>query len=180
MQPKDFVFKYLTAAKNAENYIFEKTEATVVVKQKTNVLSVTTLTQAAVESKWGDVAPGYNFFGVKDTDGLNGNEQLLLTHEYLNNPNVKFPVVESIKTIYQNGKKIYLYAVKDYFRLYKTPEDAFVDHAVFLATNERYSEALKQKDPIKQLEEIAKAGYATDPNYAKLLTDVAGMIIKYI
>lgn len=163
MQPKDFVFKYLTAARNAE--------------KKYGLPALITLTQAAVESKWGDVAPGYNFFGVKDTDGLNGNEQLLLTHEYLNNPNEKFP---KIVNIVQVAQRRWRYAVYDYFRKYDSPEDAFNDHAEFLVKNERYKEALTLKDPVAMLQAIAKAGYATDPNYASLLTRVAEMIKNYL
>ena len=163
MQPKDFVYKYLTAGRNTE--------------KKYGLPALITLTQAAVESKWGDVAPGYNFFGVKDTDGLNGNEQLLLTHEYLDNPTGKFPKVVSIAQVAQRRWK---YAVYDYFRKYDTAEDAFNDHAEFLVKNERYKEALTLKDPIAMLQAIAKAGYATDPNYASLLTKVAEMIKNYL
>jgi len=163
MQPKDFVYKYLTAAKNAE--------------MQTGVPALVTLTQAAVESKWGDVAPGFNFFGIKDTDGLNGNEQLLLTHEYLDNPNAKFP---KIVNIVQLAQRRYKYTVYDYFRKYPDAESAFTDHGAFLVKNERYKEALASKDPIAVLQGIAKAGYATDPDYASLLTRVAEMIKKYI
>lgn len=163
MQPKDFVYKYITSAKN--------------VQLKTGVPALVTLVQAAVESKWGDVAPGFNFFGVKSQNGLLNNSQLLLTHEYLNNPNVKFPKVVAVV---QKGNRIWEYTVYDYFRKYDTAEDGFIDHAEFLVKNERYKEALSLKDPIEVLKGIAAAGYATDPNYASLLVRVADMIKKYM
>lgn len=164
MQPKDFVYKYITSAKNVQN--------------KTGVPALVTLTQAAVESKWGDVAPGFNFFGVKSSEGkLSSDDQLLLTHEVLDNPNVKFPKIVNIVQIMQ---KRYRYTVYDYFRKYATSEDGFIDHAEFLIKNERYKEALGLKDPIEVLKGIAAAGYATDPNYASLLVRVAGMIQKYM
>ena len=70
-----------------------------------------------------------------------------------------------------NGK--YKYEVKDWFRKYDTPEECFTDHAEFFFRNKRYAKALLVKaDPYKFAEEVAKAGYATAPNYAKILKDV--------
>ncbi len=163
MQPKDFVYKYITAATNAE--------------KQTGVPALVTLTQAAVESKWGDVAPAFNFFGVKSEHGILDNSQLLLTHEYLDNPNVKFPKVVNVVQVAQ---KRFKYTVYDYFRKYDSAEDAFTEHALFLVKNERYKEALALKKPTEVLQGIAKAGYATDPDYASLLTRVAEMIEKYM
>jgi flagellar protein FlgJ len=57
MKPQLFVDKYLPHARKVE--------------EKTGLSAVATLTQAALESAWGDVATGNMFFGVKDTDGMN-------------------------------------------------------------------------------------------------------------
>ena len=65
MKPKDFVAKYKPFALETQT--------------KTGICFKATLAQAAVESGWGEAAPGNMFFGVKDTDGINGNEQLLVT-----------------------------------------------------------------------------------------------------
>lgn len=131
-----------------------------------------TLAQAALESGWGDKAVGFNFFGVKDTDGVNGNEQLITTTEYLTNPNAKFPQVIS-KVLINPAKKLYKYVVKDYFRKYGSAQESFSDHNKFFFKNSRYSKALLvRKDPYKFAEEIAKAGYATDPSYATTLKAV--------
>ncbi|PWA05472.1 glycoside hydrolase family 73 protein [Flavobacterium laiguense] len=167
MKPELFVDKYLSHAKKVE--------------AKTGISAVATLTQAALESAWGDVAPGNMFFGVKDTDGINGNEQLITTTEYSSRANLKFPVIISITPVIRNGRKMFKYIIKDYFRKYKTPEDCFNDHALFFFKNIRYAKALEVKnDYNKFFEEIAKAGYATDPNYADTLKAVSKAIVKFV
>jgi flagellum-specific peptidoglycan hydrolase FlgJ len=88
MSPKEFTLKYYKSAMDSE--------------AKTRVPHLVILAQAALESGWGNVAPGNMFFGKKDSDGLNGNEQLLLTTEYLDNPDKKFPAVLSVVQV---GKK---------------------------------------------------------------------------
>jgi len=138
------------------------------VEDKTGINHLAILAQAALESGWGKSAPGNMFFGVKDTDGINGNEQLLTTTEYHNSMDIKYPVVISIVPTVINGQKKYKYRVKDYFKKYPSPYESFLDHANFLIRNKRYSKALEVKsDPEKFLTEIAKAGYATDPQYKK-------------
>lgn len=165
MKPNEFVAKYLPFAK--------------ITEQKTGISAIAILAQAAVESAWGSVCPGNMFFGVKDTDGINGNEQLLTTTEYHEDAVHKYPQILGITPVILNGKRWYKYRVKDYFRKYSTPEESFTDHANFFLKNSRYAVALTVKsDPIKFIQEIAKAGYATDPNYAKTLTSVCFTIIK--
>jgi len=134
-----------------------------------------TLAQAALESGWGKSAVGNNFFGVKDTDGVNGNEQLITTTEFLRTDKAKFPTV--ISKVFNPVTKLWKYIVKDYFRKYKIPYDSFKDHSDFFFKNGRYKEALKVKaDPRAFAEGVAKAGYATDPNYAKTLCAVISTI----
>ena len=134
-------------------------------QRKYGVPAKVTLAQAALESGWGKHAPGFNFFGVKA-----GEKQLLRTTEYLKTPDVKFPEVISITP--ENGK--YKYIVKDYFRKYKTPGDSFDDHAQFLLVNPRYKAAFAfTNNPEQFINEIAKAGYATDSKYAEKLNKLA-------
>ncbi len=164
MKPREFVLKYYAQAKQTES--------------KTNVPALVILAQAALESAWGRVAPGNMFFGVKDNDGLNGNEQLLLTTEYLDNPNKKFPIVVSV---IQVGKKLWKYRVKDYFRKYTTAEECFTDHAKLLSTKLRYRAAMNHADdPYRFAAEIHKAGYATDPDYTIKLHKLITLIKQYI
>jgi flagellum-specific peptidoglycan hydrolase FlgJ len=161
MTPQEFINAYYGYAKKSE--------------EKSGISAIATLSIAALESGWGKKAPGNNFFGIKDTDGVNGNEQLVETTEYLKTDTVKFPKIISI--VFDAVKKLYKYRVLAYFRKYNDAEDAFNQHAQFFLKNKRYAEALKVKsDPYRFIEEIAKAGYATSPTYADLLKGVARRI----
>lgn len=161
MTPEQFVKTYLPEAKKVE--------------AKTGFHYLIPLTQGALESGWGAKVKGNNFFGIKDTDGVNGNEQLITTTEYLKSDKVKFPQIISITKV---GTK-FKYIVKDWFRKYPSAEVAFNDHVNFFLKNKRYSEAIKYKNnPERFFEEIAKAGYATAPNYANELKAVMKSVIK--
>lgn len=150
-------------------------------QKETGVSAIAQLAQGALESAWGKVAPGNMLFGVKDTDGINGNEQLLTTTEYSRSANAKFPNIISVTPVIRNGQKWYKYKIRDYFRKYPTPKESFVDHANFFIKNKRYAKALTVKnDPYKFIDEIALAGYATDPNYATTLKSIAKSIEKLI
>lgn len=151
-------------------------------EEKTGISAIAILAQAALESGWGERAVGNAFFGVKDTDGVNGNEQLLVTTEYLKTATAKFPVI--LKVI-KFSKTLWKYTVKDYFRKYRTPEECFTEHGNFFLKNKRYAKALEVKHDYNLFFiEIEKAGYATavdangQPNYAKTLSSIARMIVK--
>ena len=120
------------------------------------------------------------FFGVKAGKDTPANKkQLLTTTEILSSPNLKhlFPLVISVKML-SSGK--YKYTVKDWFRKYDTPEECFTYHAQFFFKNKRYAKALEVKaDPYKFAEEVAKAGYATAPDYANSLKKVIKMLESY-
>lgn len=161
MTPELFVKTYLPEAKKVES--------------KTGFHYLIPLTQGALESGWGAKVKGNNFFGIKDTDGVNGNEQLITTTEYLSTDKAKFPNIISITKV---GNK-FKYIVKDWFRKYPSAEKAFEDHINFFLKNKRYSEAIKYKsNPERFFEEIAKAGYATAPDYANQLKAVMKSVIK--
>lgn len=167
MKPNEFVKSYFPFALQTES--------------KTGISAIAILAQAALESSWGKAAPGNMFFGIKDTDGINGNEQLLTTTEYSRRSDLKFPEIISVVPVVKGGVKMFKYKVKDYFRKYKTPEESFTDHAQFFLKNKRYRDALKVKnDPYAFIEAIAKAGYATAPDYASVLKKVAKSIEKHL
>jgi flagellum-specific peptidoglycan hydrolase FlgJ len=163
MKPSEFVKTYWKDAVESE--------------KSTGISRFATLAQAAWESAWGKAAPGNMFFGVKDTDGINGNEQLLITHEYSRRPDAKFPVILSVTPVVKNGVKMFKYKIKDYFRKYATPAECFTDHGKFYQRNPRYAAALQVKqDPYLFVEKVAKAGYATDPNYSANLKKMIDII----
>jgi flagellar protein FlgJ len=163
MTPEEFVKTYLPFAKTVE--------------KKTGFSYLIPLTQGAQESGWGKKAVGNNFFGIKDTDGINDNEQLIITTEFSKNGNLKFPII--LSKVFSG--KLFKYTIKDYFRKYDSAEIAFTDHINFFLKNPRYKEAIKYKqDPDRFFIEIAKAGYATDPNYATNLIAVKKSVLRRI
>lgn len=165
LTPKEFVQKYYPYAQQTEF--------------KTGINACFVLAQAALETGWGQSAPGNMFFGIKaNRDMLPEKRQLLTTKEILSHSNAKFPQIISV-TPMANGK--YLYVVKDWFRKYDSPEESFTDHAKFFLENRRYAKALAQKsDPYRFAEEVSKAGYATAPDYIDLLKKMIGIIEKNI
>lgn len=169
MTPKEFITKFLPYVQETE--------------RKTGISALFILAQAGLESAWGKSPIGNNFFGIKVPKSLVSStpkekKQLLRTTEVLATPNEKsqFPEVISI-TKRTDGK--YLYIVRDWFMKYDTPEECFTDHANFFFRNKRYAKALLVKsDPYKFAEEVAKAGYATAPNYAESLKKLIKEIEK--
>ena len=159
MTPKEFIKQYKPFALETE--------------RKTGISHLFILAQAALETGWAKSVPGNMFFGIKAGKYTPPEKkQLLTTTEILSSPNLKhlFPLVISVKMLH-NGK--WLYRVKDWFRKYDTPEECFTDHAQFFFKNKRYAKALLvRSDPYKFAEEVAKAGYATAPDYAEQLKAV--------
>lgn len=140
MTPKEFYRAYYKFAVESE--------------LKTKVPALFTMAQAALESGWGARAKGNNLFGIKDTDGINGNEQSFMTTEY-------------------NKKKGVYVKLKQWFRLYRTPAESFIDHGKFLLTQPRYHKAFFfVTDVYAFAREIAAAGYATDLQYYNKIVGV--------
>lgn len=142
-------------------------------ERKTGVPALATLSQAAWESGWGKSSPGNMYFGIKAQTNYTGQKQLITTTEILKNPNITYPEIISITPVTINGNQYYKYKVKDYFRKYNTPEESFTDHGKFFIENNRYKNAMLVKnDPYAFIDEVSKAGYATDPNYASNLKSI--------
>lgn len=167
MNAEQFVKKYYTHAANSQ--------------AKHGISAVFILAQAALESGWGKSAPGYNFFGIKDRTNHPDKRQLLRTTEYSNSATLSFPEIIKIEEIDQPGQPKYKYTIRDWFRKYDSPEDAFDDHSLFFYRNPRYRQAMGALGNPRQFAiQVAKAGYATDPNYATTLIKIIDTIEKYL
>lgn len=112
------------------------------------------IAQSALETGWGkrlpsDASgrPSMNLFGIKAQGGWSGEKTVASTLEY------------------EGGAMV---RKNEAFRAYGSIRAAFDDYVNFLTTNPRYSEALKHADnPERFVQELQKAGYATDPRYAE-------------
>lgn len=121
--------------------------------------------QAALETGWGasiiqgEAGSSHNLFGIKAHGGWRGPSAETLTTEYYNGQ----PVKESAR-----------------FRAYDSFAQSFEDYVDFLQGNGRYQEALKSADnPDKFMSELQKAGYATDPQYASKVNQIARQLQTY-
>lgn len=161
LTPKQFVAAFGAMARASE--------------AKNRVPALVTLGQAALESGWGASAPRFNFFGIKaKATDPESTRQLLRTKEVFPTADKKFPNTISI-TPRPDGR--YTYVIDAWFRAYPDAAAAFNDHGEFLVRNKRYSKAFTVlHDPYAFAAEVARAGYATDPSYERILTQVMRMI----
>lgn len=161
MKPNDFVSAYLPYAMETE--------------AATGISAAAILAQAALESGWGEKAPGNMFFGVKDPDkGTTGKGQLIVTTEYLKKPDQEHLFPEVLSVVWVEKYKKYKYTVRDWFKKFDTPAGSFLEHAQLFMKNPRYKKAIENgSDPEQFFREVQKAGYATAPNYADVLIAVA-------
>lgn len=118
---------------------------------KTKIPASFTCAQAALESAWGERAPGFNLFGIKAGTSWKGAVTMVHTHEVV------------------NGKRI---AVLAPFRAYPDWLGSIEDHAALLTVNTRYQPAFGHVDGPSFARAIADAGYATDPDYAQKLVSI--------
>jgi hypothetical protein len=117
------------------------------VSQATGLDPRLVIAQSALETGYGQHAPGNNYFGIKGS-GQNQN-----TVEYDS-----------------NGQP---YSTSASFRQYPDATSSAQDYATFLKTNPRYKDMLSAGDMQGQLAALGKSGYATDPNYANSVGKIA-------
>ncbi|WP_025741891.1 glycoside hydrolase family 73 protein [Aquimarina pacifica] len=152
-----FVIQYYAHAKKAS--------------KKSGIPVVFALAQCALETGWGKSIKGNMMFGIKKGSGRDyggwshGQSQLITTTEYSTSSAKNYPFIYPGYPIQYKGK--WKYKIKDVFRAYPSPFYSFLDWAGLLVNNVRYRYAMQhKKNPYRFAEEVAKAGYATDPNYA--------------
>ena len=121
--------------------------------EKIGVSPEVIIAQAALETGWGkhvlqnsDGSSSHNLFNIKAGRSWTGNTTQLNALEF------------------HDGK-----AVRELsqFRSYGSFQQSFDDYVEFLQTQPRYQTALRYShNPERFIEELHRAGYATDPNYA--------------
>jgi flagellar protein FlgJ len=124
--------------------------------------------QAALETGWGksmikqkDGSNSHNLFGIK-SNGWNGESAKVTTTEYI------------------NGKATKQVAG---FRAYDSFEQSFNDYVRLLENNDRYKPAIQvastSGDSERFVNELQRAGYATDPQYARKINQIARKVQTY-
>ncbi|MGX2040113.1 flagellar assembly peptidoglycan hydrolase FlgJ [Methylocaldum sp. MU1018] len=117
------------------------------------------LAQAALETGWGktmtvrgDGGHSHNLFGIKADRHWTGRHVTARTLEYVDGAAVRDRAA---------------------FRAYDDYAESFRDYVHFLKTNPRYAEALKHaEDPRRFMASLQKAGYASDPDYARKVLSI--------
>lgn len=122
--------------------------------------------QAALETGWGksvmraqDGSSSHNLFGIKAGSSWKGDSARAITSEFRNG--------EMVRETAQ-------------FRSYDSYKDSFHDLVTLLQTNNRYQDVVKSADnPEQFVRELQKAGYATDPDYASKISQIARQMSSY-
>lgn len=134
MKPQDFLDKILPAAQACQ--------------RTSGIPASFTMAQAALESGWGEKAPGCNLFGIKADKAWTGPVVFVATHE----------VIKGVRV-----------AITDKFRAYRTWGECLADRAEFFRKNPRYAKCFNETTGHGWARAVAAAGYASDPKYADLL-----------
>ncbi len=130
---------------------------------------------SGLESAWGKAAPRYNFYGMKPGKAWKGEKQLITTHEILpRKTGYNFPeVISVIDSTKYPGK--YDWKVKDYFRAFNTPLEAFKSFGDFI-THNCYGKAITAATIHDKVQKIKDCGYATDPGYVKKIDNLVVLV----
>ncbi len=149
MQDNDNV----TSFNDPQDFVNKLMPLAVKVARKFNLNPLVIVAQAALETGWGKhIGANNNFFGIKSSKSWQGQTELMASDEYVNG--VRVSQVSS-------------------FRAYNSTLSSIEDYARLISSNDRYSKAhAVSNNPDKYFEEIQKAGYATDPQYANKLKGI--------
>jgi flagellar protein FlgJ len=113
------------------------------------------IAQAALETGWGRHVVGgdsHNLFSIKADPAWEGRTVTQRTLEVF------------------GGRPVRVSAA---FRAYADPGEAFDDYVEFIRGNPRYERAIaRAADPRAYVQELQRAGYATDPRYAQKILQI--------
>lgn len=114
--------------------------------------------QAALESGWGQNVmqqgngqSSNNLFGIKADVRWDGEQVRAKTMEFRDG-------------VLQREQAV--------FRAYASPAESMADYADFISSNPRYQDAIGTADPHRYALELQRAGYATDPAYARKIVSI--------
>jgi len=145
------------APKGRDDFVQFHETAAQRVAQESGIPASFMLGQAGHETGWGkseirgsDGSNSHNLFGIKAGKGWTGKVAEIVTTEYIDGVPRK---------------------VVDKFRAYDSYEDSFRDYARLINSSPRYEQARTQTGSAEAYASaLQKAGYATDPAYARKLS----------
>ncbi len=146
------------APKGRDDFVQFHESAAERVAQESGIPASFMLGQAGHETGWGkseirnstDGSNSYNLFGIKAGKGWTGKVAEITTTEYIDGSPRK---------------------VVDKFRAYGSYEESFRDYARLINNSPRYEQARAQTGSADAYASaLQKAGYATDPSYARKLS----------
>ncbi len=147
------------APKGRDDFVQHLSSTAEAVAKESGIPASFMLGQAGHETGWGkseirnkDGSTSFNLFGIKAGKGWTGKVAEVTTTEYI------------------NGKAQKVVAK---FRAYDSYEDSFRDYARLITDSPRYEKAqatAKSGSAVAYAAELQKAGYATDPEYARKLS----------
>ncbi|MFN4120685.1 flagellar assembly peptidoglycan hydrolase FlgJ [Acidovorax sp.] len=153
--------------KGREGFVQHLTGTADRVAQESGIPASFMLGQAGHETGWGkseirhkDGTTSYNLFGIKAGKGWTGKVAEITTTEYINGKPQK---------------------VTAKFRAYDSYEESFRDYARLIKESPRYEKAesvAQSGSAMAYASALQKAGYATDPEYAKKLTGAINSVLR--
>ena len=158
----------VSAGPRQADFVSRHSAAAAQVEREAGIPASFMIGQAGHETGWGrseirhaDGSPSFNLFGIKAGPGWKGKVAEVTTTEYINGVPRK---------------------VAAKFRAYDSYEESFRDYAQLITNSPRYEKAqaiAKTGSAVAYATELQKAGYATDPEYARKLSgaissDVSG------
>jgi flagellar protein FlgJ len=153
------------ASGKAQDFVQAHTAAAERVAAESGIPAAFMLGQAAHETGWGkrnikddQGRESNNLFGIKAGANWNG------------------PTVTATTTEVIDGRAV---KVKARFRAYASAEESFRDYANLIGNNSRYAGVMQSRGDAKAFaQNLQKAGYATDPQYADKLGRVINTTLR--
>jgi peptidoglycan hydrolase FlgJ len=147
------------SSQNVDAFVDKLAASAQAASETTGVPARFIIGQAALESGWGkreimkaNGETSHNVFGIKATADWTGK------------------TVSTVTTEYHNGKA---QRVVEKFRAYDSYGEAMADYAHMLTNNPRYAQVVNgSHDAASFAAGMQRAGYATDPHYAKKLMSI--------
>ncbi|WP_027996796.1 flagellar assembly peptidoglycan hydrolase FlgJ [Simplicispira psychrophila] len=153
------------APKGRDDFVQHHSAAAERVAQASGIPASFMIGQAGHETGWGkseiksqDGSNSFNLFGIKAGKGWTGKTADIVTTEYIDGTPRKMVAK---------------------FRAYDSYEDSFKDYAKLINNSPRYEQARAKTDSaMAYATELQKAGYATDPEYARKLSGAINSALR--